>query len=60
MITVRDLEKLRSKHPDGRRSLVEAEIIVRSPSGSVEIYRSGQDVEVLGDRLLTLPDLLPG
>jgi Uma2 family endonuclease len=55
------LTKLREKIQDFLNAGTQVGILIDPESKTVEIYRQGEDVVILGDRdLLTLPDLLPG
>jgi Uma2 family endonuclease len=55
------LTKLREKIQDFLKAGTQVGILIDPESKTVEIYRQGEDVVILGDRdLLTLPDLLPG
>lgn len=55
------LTKLREKIQDFLKAGTQVGILIDPESKTVEIYRQGEDVVILGDRdVLTLPDLLPG
>lgn len=55
------LTKLREKIQDFLNAGTQIGILINPEIKTVEIYRRGEDVVILGDRdILTLPDLLPG
>jgi Uma2 family endonuclease len=55
------LAKLREKIQDFLNAGTQVGILIDPETKTVEIYRSGQDTVILGDRdVLTIPDLLPG
>jgi Uma2 family endonuclease len=55
------LTKLRDKIQDFLNAGTQVGILINPENKTVEIYRRGEDVIILGDRdVLTLPDLLPG
>jgi Uma2 family endonuclease len=56
-----NLTKLREKIQDFLNAGTQVGILINPENQTVEIYRRGEDVVILGDRdVLTLPDLLPG
>ncbi|MCU0536623.1 MAG: Uma2 family endonuclease [Hydrococcus sp. Prado102] len=56
-----NLTKLKEKIQDFLNAGTQVGILINPEIKTVEIYRRGEDVVILGDRdLLTLPDLLPG
>jgi Uma2 family endonuclease len=55
------LAKLREKIQDFLNAGTQVGILIDPETRMLEIYRSGQDTVILGDRdVLTIPDLLPG